>query len=71
MRRGTWLAWGTAALAATLAFAGPEEPSGPVVGSAAPDFRLNDQAGKAVRFSEARGEGWAILAFFPKAATPG
>ena len=37
----------------------------------APDFRLNDHNGQAFRLSEA-GEGrWIVLAFYPKAATPG
>lgn len=41
------------------------------VGADAPDFRLNDQDGKAVRLSDLRGKKWAVLAFFPKAMTGG
>jgi len=41
------------------------------VGSKAPDFRLNDQDGKAVRLAPGKGPAWTILAFYPKAATPG
>jgi cytochrome oxidase Cu insertion factor (SCO1/SenC/PrrC family) len=41
------------------------------VGAEAPDFRLNDQEGRAVRLSDLRGKKWAVLAFFPKAMTGG
>ena len=43
------------------------------VGAPAPTFRLNDQAGQVVDpIAVARkGERWVILAFFPKALTPG
>ena len=46
------------------------EPVLPSVGAAAPAFRLNDHAGRAVAIG---GEAphWTVLAFFPKAATPG
>ena len=40
-------------------------------GAAAPDFRLNDQHGDALRLSEAAKDRWVVLAFFPKAMTPG
>ena len=44
---------------------------GPVVGKPAPTIRLNDHDGKAVQI-RANDEGrWTVLAFFPKAATPG
>ena len=72
MRSGTWLVAALLALAAHLALAEEErEPKMPEVGARAPDFRLNDQTGKAVRFEDARKGRWAVLAFFPKAATPG
>ena len=62
-----------AAAAATvlggLAMAG--EGKSPEVGAPAPDFRLNDHAGRAVRLSDFRGKSWVALAFFPKAMTPG
>ena len=47
-----------------------ELPEPPEIGAAAPSFRLNDHTGTAVRIG---GEGptWSVLAFFPKAATPG
>ena len=41
------------------------------VGDQAPDFTLADQAGQPVTLSEALKEGPVILAFFPKAFTPG
>jgi peroxiredoxin Q/BCP len=40
-------------------------------GAEAPDFRLNDHEGRAVRLSDLRGKHWVVLAFFPKAMTPG
>ncbi|MEZ6016680.1 MAG: hypothetical protein R3F49_16300 [Planctomycetota bacterium] len=43
---------------------------GAVVGAAAQPFRLNDHNGKIAAVGGAA-ERWSILAFFPKAATPG
>ena len=40
------------------------------VGEAAPAIRLNDETGKAVRVG-GESDTWTVLAFFPKAATPG
>jgi len=45
-------------------------PPRAVVGAAAPTFRLNDEAGKLAAFA-GPSERWSILAFYPKAATPG
>ena len=42
----------------------------PEIGKPAPTFRLNDHTGKATPFGGKR-PGWSVLAFFPKAATPG
>jgi len=42
----------------------------PEVGKPAPAFRLNDHTGKIVPFG-GKHEHWTVLAFFPKAATPG
>ena len=67
------------ALAAALAILVPqdeaqdapqEKPALPSVGDVAPAFRLNDHTGKAV---EVGGESkrWTVVAFFPRAATPG
>lgn len=41
-----------------------------VVGKPAPVFALNDHNGKAVRVG-GESDLWTVLAFFPKAATPG
>lgn len=41
-----------------------------VVGVAAPSLRLNDHTGKVAAVGGAA-ERWTILAFYPKAATPG
>lgn len=41
-----------------------------VVGADAPQFRLNDHAGKVAALGGAS-ERWSVLAFYPKAATPG
>lgn len=49
-------------------------PSRPAVGDKAPAFRLNDHTGRAVRVAPPKDgeEGrWTVMAFFPKAATPG
>lgn len=43
---------------------------GPQVGKPAPAFRLNDHTGAAVRVGR-KSETWTVLAFYPKAATPG
>ena len=45
--------------------------AGPVVGKPAPAFRLNDELGKAVAVGGATLDRWTVLAFYPKALTPG
>jgi peroxiredoxin Q/BCP len=42
----------------------------PVVGSAAPDFTLNNQEGKAISLHDFKGK-WVVLYFYPKDMTPG
>nr|MDJ0929260.1 peroxiredoxin [Gammaproteobacteria bacterium] len=42
----------------------------PVVGAAAPDFRLRDQAGEWHSLEQYRGQ-WVALYFYPKNDTPG
>jgi peroxiredoxin Q/BCP len=46
------------------------EPAVPEVGKPAPAFRLNDDGGRAVAVG-GKAAAWTVLAFFPKAATPG
>ena len=48
-----------------------EEPTMPEVGQAAPTFRLNDQEGRKVSVGANEDGLWTVLAFYPKAATPG
>ena len=50
---------------------GEEAPAGPAVGAAAPAFRLNDHTGKAVAVGGGATTAWTVLAFYPKAMTPG
>jgi hypothetical protein len=56
---------------AVAAFAEERPPRDLAVGDKAPDARLNDQGGRAVRLSASWKDGWTVLAFYPKAATPG
>jgi hypothetical protein len=57
-------------LLAPLVFAQAEKPARPEVGKPAPAFRLNDHSGTA-RAIGGKSENWTVLAFFPKAMTPG
>ena len=43
----------------------------PTVGEAVPGIRLNDHTGVAVEIPAGEEDRWTVLAFFPKAATPG
>lgn len=61
--------------AAALLFQDPapvtqDVPRGPVVGRAAPAFRLNDFLGRTQAVGGEH-EAWTVLAFYPKAMTPG
>ena len=47
--------------------AGDKEPA---VGTAAPDFTLNSQEGKAISLHDFKGK-WVVLYFYPKDGTPG
>ncbi len=64
------LASAAAFLALSLQEAPKPAPKTPELGKPAPLFRLNDHAGRTVPFGGKR-SGWTVLAFFPKAATPG
>ena len=59
----------TAALAFPVRQDPPKE-TGPVVGKPAPTIRLNDHTGSAVSLG-GESETWTVMAFYPKAATPG
>ncbi|MEM7204401.1 MAG: hypothetical protein AAF628_29345 [Planctomycetota bacterium] len=50
----------------------PADPAAPAleIGQPAPAVRLNDQNGNAVEVGGER-ETWTVLAFYPKASTPG
>jgi hypothetical protein len=61
-----------AALACALPSLGAEDPVPlPKPGDKAPLFELPDQRGKKVRLKDVLEKEWVILAFYPKAATPG
>ena len=45
-------------------------PARLAIGKPAPSFTLNDHTGHAVQVG-GQGEKWTLLAFFPKAMTPG
>lgn len=47
-----------------------KDPKPLSVGQRAPAFRLNDHSGKAVSIG-GESDTWTVLAFYPKAATPG
>ena len=57
-------------VAALLAMAAPAQADTPAVGSLAPAFRLQDQAGKWHTLEQYRGQ-WVVLYFYPKDGTPG
>ena len=56
--------------AALLGFAGLAFADAPAVGSMAPAFKLQDQAGKWHSLSDYKGK-WVVLYFYPKDDTPG
>ena len=47
---------------------GEDFPTGPAVGERVPDFRLPDQFGNLVRFSDARGTDRALILFYRSAS---
>jgi peroxiredoxin Q/BCP len=58
------------ALVALLASGAVAHAGPPAIGSAAPDFRLQDQNGKWHSLEQYRGK-WVVLYFYPKDQTPG
>ncbi len=60
-----------AAAAATLAFSVADEMKMPEVGQPAPKLRLNNHEGKLTEVPAGEDFDWTVLAFYPKAATPG
>jgi peroxiredoxin Q/BCP len=60
-----------AGLACAGAHAEEEEARDLRVGDEAPAFRLNDEDGRARSLAKLHEEAWVVLAFFPKADTPG
>jgi peroxiredoxin Q/BCP len=75
MRTRGLLAVAIAALIASLSYGsmarGEGSPAEPEVGKPAPAFRLNDHTGKAVDVGGPATTSWTVLAFYPKAMTPG
>jgi len=60
-----------AALAAALFTVRPsDDDATPKIDELAPAFRLNDHEGRATAIG-GENEEWTVLAFFPKAMTPG
>ena len=47
------------------------EDDRPKVGDPAPSFRLNDHEGRALSLAKVSKDAWVVLAFYPKADTPG
>lgn len=68
---GSWRGFlAMTAFALGISSPGYGDDSAPQVGSAAPDFRLQDQNGKWHTLAEHRGR-WVALYFYPKDQTPG
>ncbi len=67
----SWVRSWTLAVAFTwLAASIAQAAEGPATGSAAPDFKLQDQNGKVHELKDYRGK-WVALYFYPKDKTPG
>jgi len=65
-----WIAPVLAVLTLSLQDSSKSAVHRPEVGKPAPAIRLNDHHGKIVELGGKRAN-WTVLAFFPKAATPG
>jgi len=66
----SWVGLG-AALAAALASPGGAQDEPPKVGDRAPDFKLAGTDGKEYTLSQFRGKSGVVIAWYPKAGTPG
>jgi peroxiredoxin Q/BCP len=74
VRRILWLGLACALAWAALALWKEWRPHVPLtlrVGHRAPDFTLSDQEGKRVSLSTLNAQGLVVLAFYPRADTPG
>src|SRR5207244_1708556 len=72
MRESSWRSW--AAVGLGLALAGgmaTAADEGPKVGDKAPDFELKGTDGKTYKLADFKGKKAVVLAWFPKADTPG
>ena len=70
MRQGVMVSVVLGVLAWAAQDAAPKRPALPEVGENAPAFRLNDHEGDVVAVGGA-GDRWTVLAWYPKARTPG
>ena len=68
--KALWIAPFLALLAASVQDAPKPTMKKPEIGKPAPAVRLNDHHGNIVELGGKR-VNWTVLAFFPKAATPG
>jgi peroxiredoxin Q/BCP len=60
----------TALIAATASVCALAGDTAPAAGTAAPDFKLQDQKGQWHTLSQYKGK-WVVLYFYPKDETPG
>ena len=70
MKRFACLLGFALALVAAPSFADEPAATGPAVGDAAPDYRLQDQKGDWHTLAQEHGK-WTVLYFYPKDFTPG
>ena len=71
MSRTHWMFGALLALPLAFAQDSAPAPSTPKPGDAAPVFRLNDHEGDALSVGGEREGKWAVVAFYPRAMTPG
>jgi hypothetical protein len=71
MRTTGWIALAALGAAGAAGSVRGDEPTGPEIGKPAPAARLNDHTGVARRVGPGGPKEWTVLAFYPKAMTPG